>query len=319
LIFSGRGEKMSDDRSSPKIYPSYLNLVKSRERFDRLEKLKSYYQNCSLCPRDCRVDRTRKELGKCRASDVLRVSSAFPHFGEERPLVGQKGSGTLFFSLCGLRCSYCQNSTISFEGEGADVEVERAAQSMLKLQRMGCHNINLVTPTHFLPGIFEAVFLAADMGLNIPIVYNTSGYEKVEILQLLDGIVDIYLPDFKYMNPEFSAKFSSEAYNYPHFAREAFKEMFRQVGDLEIHGRGIAKRGLMVRHLVLPNRIAGTKDILRFVSENLSRETYINIMRQYRPEYKARQYTEINTCITLEEYNQALKWARDFGLTRLDC
>lgn len=299
-------------------YPSYLKLFDSGALKERVRKLKAYYENCTLCPRDCRVDRTKAQVGKCQATATVRVSSAFPHFGEERPLVGRKGSGTIFFSHCGLRCVYCQNYNISFDGEGIDIPDERLAASMLKIQQMGCHNINLVTPTHYVPNIVNAILLAVPSGLKIPIVYNTSGYEKLEVLQLLDGIVDIYLPDFKYMDPENASKYSSEAFNYPHYARIAFKEMFRQVGDLKVAGGGIAQRGLMVRHLVLPNRIAGTKELLRFIATELSQTTYINIMRQYRPEYKANQYPELNRRITRQEYSEALKWARELGLTRLD-
>ena len=310
-------DKKMTKNDSPK-YPSYLELYKNGELKRRAKKLGSYYENCTLCPRDCRVDRTRKELGKCQATATLKISSSFAHFGEERPLVGQKGSGTIFFSHCGLRCLYCQNHSISFEGEGIEVTEERVAESMLKLQKLGCHNINLVTPTHYVPGIVNALMKAIPMGLHIPIVYNTSGYEKLEILKLLDGVVDIYLPDFKYMNPEHAAKFSSEAYNYPYYAKIALKEMFRQVGDLQVSNRLIAKKGLLIRHLVLPNRISSTQEVLKFIAEELSKTTYINIMRQYRPEYKARQYPEIARRINSSEYNEALKWAKQFELTRLD-
>ena len=323
LFFPGKSRsdkcsKIQAGKSQARSYPSYLKLYDSGVLKERVKKLKAYYENCTLCPRDCRVDRTKKQLGKCQATATVRVSSAFPHFGEERPLVGKKGSGTIFFSHCGLRCVYCQNYNISFEGEGIDIPDERLAASMIKIQQMGCHNINLVTPTHYVPNIVNALLQAVPLGLNIPIVYNTSGYEKLEVLQLLDGIVDIYLPDFKYMDPELAAKYSSEAYNYPHYARIAFKEMFRQVGDLQVAERGIARKGLMVRHLVLPNRIAGTRELLKFISEELSKTTYINIMRQYRPEYQAPQYPKINRRISKAEYSEAIKWAREYGLIRLD-
>jgi putative pyruvate formate lyase activating enzyme len=308
---------MVTDKKSQE-YPSYLKLYKNGTLSDRVKELKATYENCSLCPRDCRVDRTRKQLGKCQASATVKVSSAFPHFGEERPLVGRHGSGTIFFSHCGLRCFYCQNYTISFEGEGVEVTDERVAESMIKLQSMGCHNINLVTPTHYVPSIVNAIQKAIPMGLKIPIVYNTSGYEKLETLQLIDGVVDIYLPDFKYWDPGYAAKYSSEAYSYPHYARIAFKEIFRQVGDLVVDGRGIAQRGLMVRHLVLPNRIAGTKEVLKFIAEELSKTTYVNVMRQYRPEYRAREFTELNRRLIQSEYAEAIRWAKEFGLTRLD-
>lgn len=308
---------MMADRSGVK-YPSYLNLFEDGTLEKRAKELKEIYTNCTLCPRDCRVDRTRKQLGRCRATSTLKISSAFPHFGEERPLVGQKGSGTIFLSHCGLRCLYCQNHTISMDGEGIEVSDERAAEAMLKLQKMGCHNINWVTPTHYLPSLINGLKLAIPLGLKLPIVYNTSGYEKPDILRNLDGIVDIYLPDFKYWDPEMAGKYSSEAYSYPHYARLAFKEMFRQVGDLEADGRGVARRGLMVRHLVLPNRVAGTREVLKFIAEELSRTTYINIMRQYRPEYRAREFKEIDRRLTGAEYAEALGWAKEFGLSNLD-
>lgn len=307
----------SKDPSGGQVYPSYLELEKKGLLSERVEKLYSHYENCTLCPRDCRVNRKEGQTGKCQATAKVKVSSAFPHFGEEAPLVGQKGSGTIFFSNCGLRCIYCQNYEISLEGEGVEISDERLAETMIKVQKMGCHNINLVTPTHYSPSIVHAVQLAIPKGLRIPLVYNTGGYEKPEILKLLDGIVDIYLPDCKYMDPQHAAKYSSEAYNYPHYAKLALKEMHRQVGDLNVDGKGIAVRGLMVRHLILPNRIAGTEEFLKFAAENLSKNTYINLMAQYRPEYKASEYPEISRRIKSSEYAEAKKWAKKYGLNRL--
>lgn len=308
-----------DDPNSEMMsnYPSYMNLHKKGVLKERVKQLKSFYENCHLCPRDCRVDRSRGQLGHCQASERVEVSSAYPHFGEESPLVGKHGSGTLFFSNCGLRCVYCQNYKISIEGEGIEISDSRLADSMLSLQKMGCHNINLVTPTHYVPSIVSALEKAIQGGLRIPLVYNTGGYEKLDVLKLLDGIIDIYMPDCKYMNPEHAATYSDGAYNYPHYVKIALKEMFRQVGDLDIY-RGIAKRGLLIRHLVLPNRIAGTEEFLKFVSENLSKTTYINIMRQYRPEYKAPEYPKIARHINRKEYADALNWAKKYGLNRLD-
>jgi putative pyruvate formate lyase activating enzyme len=299
------------------LYPSYLKLHKEGKLKERIKELKAYYESCTLCPRDCRVNRTKGELGKCRASDKVKISSAFPHFGEEAPLVGTHGSGTIFFSNCGLRCIYCQNYEISFEGSGEEVSNRRLARAMIKMQEFRCHNVNLVTPTHYLPNIVDALNMAIPMGLKIPLVYNTGGYEKPEVLKLLDGIVDIYLPDFKYMNPEHSAEYSSEAYNYPYYARLAFKEMFRQVGDLKTAERGIARRGLIIRHLVLPNRVSDTKQVLEFIAEEISKSSYINVMRQYRPEYKAKDYPKISRRLKRNEYNEALKWAKELGLNRL--
>jgi len=314
---SNKVEPMNPEDKN-QIFPSYLKLDKDGVLKDRAVALKKIYENCTLCPRDCRVDRTKKQLGKCQATATAKVSSAFPHFGEERPLVGQKGSGTIFLSHCGMRCVFCQNYTLSMEGEGVEVTDERLAEAMLKLQNLGCHNINWVTPTHYVPSLVHAVQLAIPLGLKLPIVYNTSGFEKLDILQLLDGIVDIYMPDFKYWDPALAGKFSSEAYSYPHYARIALKEMFRQVGDLQRNGRGIALRGLLVRHLVMPNHVAGTKDVLKFISEDISKSTYVNVMRQYRPEYRAREFPEIDRRLTNAEYTEALRWARAFGLTNLD-
>lgn len=313
----GLQSAVSKDKDEEKAYPSYLNLYRDGTLAKRAEELKSIYEDCHLCPRDCRVDRTKGQLGKCRASAKVKISSAFPHFGEEAPLVGRRGSGTIFFSNCGLRCIYCQNYTISIKGQGVEVSDKRLAESMIKLQKMGCHNINLVTPTHYVPNIVNALQMAIPMGLKIPLVYNTGGYESLKTLQLIDGIVDIYLPDFKYMDPAMAAKYSSEAYNYPYYAKIAFKEIYRQVGNLKQDKSGIAVKGLMIRHLVLPNRISGAREVLKFVAEEISKDCYINIMRQYRPEYKARDYPEIARPIKNSEYAEALRWAKEFGLTRL--
>lgn len=301
----------------PSQRPSYLELYESGELARRVEQLYSIYKNCHLCPRDCRVNRLEGQTGKCQATAKVKVSSAVPHFGEEAPLVGRGGSGTIFFSNCNLRCIYCQNYSISLEGEGLEISDKRLAESMVKLQNLGCHNINLVTPTHYLPNIVSALETAVKNGLHIPLAYNTSGYEKLETLQMLDGIVDIYLPDCKYMNPAHAAKYSDEAYNYPHYAKIALKEMYGQVGDLQVE-RGVAIKGLIIRHLILPNGIAGTEEFLKFVAENLSKTSYINIMRQYRPEYKASQYPKIARRITRKEYTEALNWAKKYGLQRLD-
>jgi putative pyruvate formate lyase activating enzyme len=308
---------MNPSRSYAEELPSYLKLQKTGELDKRVEQFYSIYENCHLCPRDCRVNRIEGQIGRCQATAKVKVSSAAPHFGEEAPLVGRGGSGTIFFSNCNLRCIYCQNYSISLEGEGIEITDRRLAETMIKLQKMGCSNINLVTPTHYLPSIVRALQKAIPIGLNIPIVYNTSGYEKVEIVQMLDGIVDIYLPDCKYMDPAQAAKYSDGAYNYPHYAKLALKEMFRQTGDLQVV-RGIAVKGLIIRHLVLPNRIAGTKELLKFVAEDISKTTYVNIMRQYRPEYKASEYPELSRRITPKEYAEALGWAKQYGIQRLD-
>jgi len=309
--------KAALDGKEARKYPSYLELEEKGILSQRIEKLYSNYENCHLCPRDCRVDRTKGETGKCNATSKVKVSSAFPHFGEEKPLVGKKGSGTIFFSNCNLRCVFCQNYKISIEGEGVEISDQRLAEMMIKLQRMGCHNINLVTPSHYVPNIVNALQMAIRKGLHIPLVYNTSPYETLETLQLLDGIIDIYLPDCKFMDPEYAAKYSGETYNYPYYVKIALKEMHRQVGVLKVNGKGIAVRGLMIRHLILPNKIAGTEKFLKFVAENLPKDTYINIMRQYRPEYKAFEYPELSRRIKRSEYTEALRLARKYGLSRL--
>ena len=311
------GEKSSTKSDENLNYPSYIKLYRSGELSKRVKTLKSFYENCHLCPRDCRVDRTKGQVGRCQASDRVKVSSAYPHFGEESPLVGKYGSGTIFFSNCALRCIYCQNYTISIEGEGVEIADRRLADSMISLQKMGCHNINLVTPTHYVPNIVSALEMAIQRGLKIPLVYNTGGYEKIEILQLLDGIIDIYMPDCKYMDPKHAAMYSEDAYNYPYYVKIALKEMFRQVGDLVVEKR-IAKRGLIIRHLVLPNRIAGTEEFLKFVAEHLSKNTYLNVMRQYRPEHRASEYPELARTLKRKEYTEALQWAKKYGLSRLD-
>ncbi len=318
LLFPWTTKAFSAKNDQIKDYPSYLALSKKGELGERVEKLLSYHENCTLCPRDCRVNRKAGQIGKCQATSKVKVSSAFAHFGEEAPLVGKKGSGTIFFSNCGLRCVYCQNYQISHEGEGVEISDQRLAEMMIKVQELGCHNINLVTPTHYVPNIVNALHKAIPMGLRLPLVYNTGGYEKLEILQLLDGVIDIYLPDLKYMDPAQATKYSDQAYNYPHYAKIAVKEMYRQVGDLVVNEKRIAVKGLMLRHLVLPNRIAGTEQFLKFVAEELSKTTHLNIMSQYRPEHKAFDYPEISRRLKKSEYDEALSWARKYGLSRLD-
>ncbi|NIM59692.1 MAG: radical SAM protein [Candidatus Aminicenantes bacterium] len=284
---------------------------------ERVEKLYSIYENCHLCPRDCRVNRKEGQVGRCQATSRVKISSATPNFAQESPLVGKSGSGAIFFSNCGLRSVYSQDYKISIEGDGVEISDQRLAEEMIKLQKKGCHNINLVTPTHYAPNIVSAIQKAISLGLRIPAVYNTRGYERLETLQLLDGIIDIYVPECKYMDSEEAGKYSAEAYNYPHHAKLALKEMYRQVGDLKLNQRGIAIRGLMVRHLILPNRIAGTEKFLKFVAENLPKTTYINIMDNYKPAYQAMEYPKIARGIRRSEYAEAIKWAKKYGLTRI--
>jgi putative pyruvate formate lyase activating enzyme len=246
------------------------------------------------------------------------VYSHHPHFGEELPLVGSGGSGTIFFSHCNLRCVFCQNWPISHEGRGERASDEQLAGMMLDLQRMGCHNINLVTPTHMMPSILSAVRTALHRGLRLPLCYNTSGYERVEMIRLLDGVVDIYLPDLKYMDGAEAARYSAGAGDYPEKARQAIAEMHRQVGDLVTDERGVALRGLMVRHLVMPNRVAGTREFTAWVAGSLSPSTYVNVMSQYRVAHRAFDYPRIARAITPREFLEALEWAEEAGLTNLD-
>ncbi len=295
---------------------AYLKLSR-KELKKRTRLADEMLKSCTLCPRNCRVDRTAGETGICRTGNRPVVSSYNPHFGEERPLVGRHGSGTIFFTHCNLRCIFCQNWTISHLGEGDIISFDALADIMLTLQNHGCHNINLVTPTHQVPMILRSLEIAIDKGLGIPIVYNCGGYESVDTLKILDGIIDIYMPDFKYADPEVAMKYS-KARDYPSVAKSAIKEMHRQVGDLIIDDRGIALRGLLVRHLVLPEGLAGTEEVVRFLAEEISPNTYTNIMAQYYPCFKAYNYPPLDRRITQDEYRMAVKAARDAGLLRLD-
>jgi putative pyruvate formate lyase activating enzyme len=298
--------------------PAYGELEEAGELAERVEQAYSIFKRCRLCPRQCGENRLKGKTGVCGAPAKPVIYSAHPHFGEEIPLVGQYGSGTIFFSNCNLRCVFCQNWPISHEGRGTEVQEEDLAGMMLALQKRGCHNINLVTPTHVMPNILKATRIALKGGLRIPLVYNTSGYERVEMVRLLDGIVDIYMPDFKYTNPIKAAKYSAGAYDYPKVAMEAISEMHRQVGELKVDGRGVAYRGLIIRHLVMPNRVAGTLKFVRWVSETLPKSTYVNIMSQYHVDYKAYEYPEIARAITVQEFLEAVEWAVQSGLTNLD-
>ena len=274
-------------------------------------------KSCKLCPRECKVDRTTRKRGFCRTGDKPFVSSWGPHFGEERPLVGSHGSGTIFFGYCNLGCLFCQNYEISHLGEGREMSVERLAEIMLELQQNRCHNINLVTPTHQMPMILRALSIAAGQGLAVPIVYNCGGYESLESIKLLDGVVDIYMPDFKYADPEMSLKYS-KAKDYPAVAKAVIKEMHHQAGDLVMDEAGVALRGLLLRHLVLPEGIAGTREVVQFIAEEISKNTYVNIMDQYYPCYQAFDHPPLDRRITKEEFKEAIKFAREAGLTRLD-
>jgi putative pyruvate formate lyase activating enzyme len=317
LIFSP-GSVCALDPKEQHWYPAYVKLEKEGKFAERVAQAYSIFEKCRLCPRECGVNRLDGEKGFCRAPLEVMVYTAQPHFGEELSLVGQHGSGTIFFSNCNLRCVFCQNWPISIRGEGKEIEDEDLAKMMMFLQEIGCHNINLVTPTHVMPNILNATRIALKKGLRIPLVYNTSGYERVEILKMLDGIVDIYLPDVKYMDGDMAAKYSSDARDYPEVATAAVFEMNRQVGVHQADKHGVARKGLMIRHLVMPNRIAGTKKFLRWVAENLPQTTYINIMSQYHVDYRAFEYPEIARGITVQEFLEAMGWAEEYGLTLLD-
>ena len=274
-------------------------------------------ENCRLCPRECGANRLKGDRGFCQASSQLEVSAHHPHFGEESPLVGKGGSGTIFLTNCGLRCVFCINWEISQGGQGKPRSIDELAAMMLHLQSIGCHNINLVTPTHYSPHIVLAVDIAAGRGLRLPLVYNTCGWESLEMLKMLDGIVDIYLPDFKYADGAMAAKYSSEAENYPDITKTALLEMNRQVGVAKPARDGLMYRGLMIRHLVMPNGVGGTKEVVEWIAANLPKDTYVNIMSQYRPMYKAHDYPEISRRLIRKEYADAVQWARDAGLTNL--
>jgi len=297
--------------------PSYIDLYKKGDLAERVEVALSRLAECKLCPRQCGVNRLEGEKGFCKTGRKAIVASYNAHFGEESPLVGQYGSGTIFMSSCNLLCSFCQNFEISHFREGREVEPEQMAAMMLALAQRGCHNINFVTPTHVIPQILEALLVAVREGLRVPLVYNTSGYDEVGSIELLEGIFDIYMPDFKFWDPKWAERYC-HAPDYPEKARTAIKEMHRQVGDLVIDDRGIAQRGLLIRHLVMPNNIAGTKEIMQFIATELSPNTYVNVMDQYRPCGMAYEDEFINRRLTGQEFRSATQAAKKAGLTRLD-
>ena len=296
---------------------AYLRAHRAGLFPERIEKAFALLESCTLCPRACRANRLKGELGTCRAGRLPEVSSYSPHFGEERPLVGLHGSGTVFLTHCNLRCTFCQNYSISHSGKGQEVSFERLARMMMELQDQGCHNINFVTPTHYVPQILKALPAAIDLGLKVPLVYNSSGYDSVTALKHLDGIFDIYMPDFKFARSGPAEEYCQAA-DYPEVARSAIKEMHRQVGDLVLDGRGIARRGLLVRHLVLPEGLAGTDEVVRFLAAEISSNTYVNIMDQYFPCGDIPPRSPLGRRITGDEFEEALDLARAAGLTRLD-
>ncbi len=296
--------------------PGYLKLP-AAALDERIRAAKELLSACRLCPRACGANRLTGEMGICRTGEKASVASVMPHFGEETPLVGRGGSGTIFITHCNLLCIFCQNYEISHLGEGREVTTEELSAMMLMLQGQRCHNINFVTPTHVTAQILAALPLAIAGGLHVPLVYNSSGYDRVETLRLLDGIIDIYMPDFKFWDPD-TAKLLAHAPDYPERARDAIREMHRQVGDLVIDDQGIAVQGLLVRHLVMPGGLAETGEIIHFLATKISPHTYVNIMDQYRPCGRARYYPAINRMITSVEYDEALRLARAAGLSRID-
>lgn len=297
------------------MLPLYLENLTLPGLQQRAVALQELIEECRICPNECMARRKEGETGDCHSTDEIFISSVGPHFGEEPPLVGSFGSGTIFFTNCNLDCEFCQNYDISHLGVGSKVTIEDLARSMLKLQQLGCHNINLVTPTHFTAQIVDALILAIEKGLELPIVYNCGGYESVETLKLLENIVDIYMPDIKYSIDENALKYSG-IQNYWEVVTNAIKEMHRQVGDLKISKRGIAQRGLLIRHLALPNDIAGSKKVIDFVADEISIDSYLNIMDQYRPANNANKYEKINRRITPSEYKEILDYAFSKGLRR---
>ena len=300
-----------------KFSPAYQKLFQSGELHKRAEAARKHLSACDLCARHCGVNRLQGQLGACRMGLQARLASYGPHHGEEAPLRGWRGSGTIFFSGCNLYCVYCQNHDISQTRSGREVTPQELAGILLLLQEKGCHNINLVSPSHVVAQILETLPIAARQGLELPLVYNSGGYDSTEALALLDGIIDIYMPDMKYSDSQTGLKLSGVP-DYPQVNRAAVKEMFRQVGDLQINAEKLAERGLLVRHLVLPENLAGTREILSFLAEEISENTYVNIMDQYHPAYQAADFPPLNRPLEADEYKQALKEAQTYHLNRLD-
>jgi len=297
--------------------PAYLKTHREGLLEDKIAKAGRLLTSCTVCPRNCKINRIEGERGFCRAGFLPKVSSSSPHFGEEKPLVGFHGSGTIFLTHCNLGCNYCQNYSISHLDEGKEISIQELSRLMIAMQSLGCHNINFVSPTHYAPQILAALPHAIALGLSVPLVYNTGGYDSVEMLKLLDGIFDIYMPDFKYSTGDAAEEYS-QARDYPLVAKQAIKEMFRQVGDLELDDSGIALRGLLIRHLVLPSGLAGTQDVMRFLSQDISKNTYVNIMAQYYPCGEIPSGSPLYRRISKLEYLQAVEIAKKEGITRLD-
>lgn len=296
---------------------SYLELFKTKELELRLEQLYGLLGECRVCPRECEVNRLEGEIGCCGIGRMARLSSCGPHYGEEAPLRGWRGSGTIFFGGCNLGCVYCQNADISQHPQGRKVDPQELGRIMLDLQKAGCHNINLVSPSHLVPQIIAGLIYAADHGLKLPLVYNTGGYDSLQVIKLLDGIVDIYMPDMKYSDRVVGKKYSGVP-DYPRINQLAVAEMHRQVGDLVLSNHGIALRGVIIRHLILPENLAGSHSILDFIAREISKNTYLNLMDQYRPAYLAGDYPELSGRVGEEQYRDLVETAKELGLNRLD-
>ena len=297
--------------------PAYIHTFKQGLLREKITKAYSLLKSCNLCPRKCGVDRLSGETGFCKTAKLAWVSSYNPHFGEEAPLVGTRGSGTIFFTHCNLLCLFCQNFEISHQGHGQQLSNDELAGIMLLLQNQGCHNINFVTPSHVVPQILSAVEIAVQHGLSVPLVFNTGCYDRIATLKLLDGVFDIYMPDFKFWDSHV-AEITCQAPDYPEVAKKALIEMHRQVGDLEIDDAGIARRGLIIRHLVLPDGMAGTREIMRFIAKNLSSDSYVNVMAQYRPCGRAAEVKGLDSHLSPQDYHEAVQAAKQEGISRLD-
>jgi putative pyruvate formate lyase activating enzyme len=296
---------------------AYLELYHNGKLAERVEAARTLLKNCQVCPRHCGINRLAEETGECNTGKLAAVSSYGPHFGEEAPLVGKHGSGTIFFTNCNLKCLFCQNYNVSQLGNGTEVTDEELARMMLALQARGCHNINFVSPTHVVSQILKALEIAINLGLRLPLVYNSGGYDSAETLEILDGIIDIYMPDMKYSDEKIAEELSGIK-RYPSINRAALKKMHQQVGDLKIDEDGIATRGLLIRHLVLPHGLAGTKEIIKFIAEDISLNSYVNIMAQYHPCYKAFQIPQLARPLSKQEFLEAIELAKRAGLNRLD-
>lgn len=299
------------------VEPAYIKAFENGILQSKIKAARTLLSSCSICPRKCCVDRLSGDTGVCKTARFAVVSSYNPHFGEEAPLTGTRGSGTIFFTHCNLMCLFCQNFDISHQGHGQEVSDEELAAIMLALQQQGCHNINFVTPSHVVPQILSALGIAVQEGLAIPLVYNSGGYDRPSTLRLLENVFDIYMPDFKFWDPEIADR-TCQAEDYPEIARNALREMHRQVGDLTLDESGIAQRGLLIRHLVLPGGLAGTREIMRFIAQNISTQSYVNIMSQYRPCGRASEVKGLNASVSPADFKTALQQALEEGITRLD-